>query len=182
MPTRITRRTTPRTHASHPRTSTSGQVLVAERLGPVTWGSKMGGQTGRRARNPRYGTPSKKNTEGICPAAIGFKDQQPSAYSPITKLFYVPTNNICMDCEGVEVKYSAGQPYVGAIVRMYPGPGGNRGRFIAWDPTIGKAKWEVKENLAAYGGALATAAGIGCFRPMVGRALAVPGPTRRRRL
>src|SRR3989449_5277484 len=33
----------------------------------------------------------------------------------------------------VEVKYSAGQPYVGAIVRMFPGPGGNRGRFIAWD-------------------------------------------------
>src|SRR2546426_3182538 len=30
----------------------------------------------------------------------------------------VPTNNICMDYEGVEVKYSAGQPYVGAIVRM----------------------------------------------------------------
>jgi len=43
-----------------------------------------------------------------------------------------------MDYEGVEVKYSAGQPYVGAIVRMYPGPGGNRGRFIAWDPTIAR--------------------------------------------
>src|SRR2546422_9460319 len=56
--------------------------------------------------------------------------------------------------------YSAGQPYVGAIVRMFPGPGGNRGRFIAWDPTVGKVKWEIKENLAAYGGALATASGI----------------------
>ena len=32
----------------------------------------------------------------------------------------------------VEVKYQAGQPYVGAIVRMYPGPGGHRGEFIAW--------------------------------------------------
>ena len=37
--------------------------------------------------------------------------------------FYVPTNNLCMDYEGVEVKYQAGQPYVGAIVVSKPGPG-----------------------------------------------------------
>src|SRR5437867_1429000 len=131
---------------------TNGKVLVAEPFGPVNWASKIDLATGVPVRNPQYGTTSKKNTEGICPAAIGFKDQQPSAYSPQTKLFYVPTNNICMDYEGVEVKYLAGQPYVGAIVRMFPGPGGNRGRFIAWDPTVGKIKWSIKENLAAYGG------------------------------
>ena len=93
--------------------------------------------TGVPVKDPKYGTSSKKNGEGICPAAIGFKDQQPSAYSPITGLFYVPANHICMDYEGVEVKYTAGQPYVGAIVRMFPGPGGHRGRFIAWDPMKG---------------------------------------------
>ena len=147
---------------------TNGKVLVAEPYGPVNWASKVDLATGLPVRNPQYGTTSKKNTEGICPAAIGFKDQQPSAYSPQTKLFYVPTNNICMDYEGVEVKYSAGQPYVGAIVRMFPGPGGNRGRFIAWDPTVGKAKWEVKENLAAYGGALATASGLVFYGTMEG--------------
>src|SRR3989449_7210103 len=65
-----------------------------------------------------------------------------------------------MDYEGVEVKYLAGQPYVGAIVRMFPGPGGNRGRFIAWDPTVGKVKFDLKENLAAYGGVLTTAGGV----------------------
>src|SRR5713226_8551015 len=156
---------------------TNGKVLVAEPFGPVNWASKIDLSTGLPVRNPQYGTNSKKNTEGICPAAIGFKDQQPSAYSPITKLFYVPTNNICMDYEGVEVKYSAGQPYVGAIVRMYPGPGGNRGRFIAWDPTIGKAKWEVKENLAAYGGALATASGIVFYGTMEGWLKAVDATT-----
>ena len=96
--------------------------------------------TGVPVKDPKYGTSSKKNGEGICPAAIGFKDQQPSAYSPITGLFYVPTNHICMDYEGVEVKYTAGQPYVGAIVRMFPGPGGHRGRFIAWDPMKGKRR------------------------------------------
>src|SRR5947208_2270212 len=156
---------------------TNGKVLVAEPFGPVNWASKIDLTTGVPVRNAQYGTNSRQNTGGICPAAIGFKNQQPSAFSPQTKLFYVPTNNICMDYEGVEVKYSAGQPYVGAIVRMFPGPGGNRGRFIAWDPTTGKVKWEVKENLAAYGGALTTASGIVFYGTMEGWLKAVDATT-----
>ncbi|HUL03519.1 MAG TPA: methanol/ethanol family PQQ-dependent dehydrogenase [Gemmatimonadales bacterium] len=156
---------------------TNGKVLVAEPFGPVNWASKIDLATGVPVRNQQYGTTSKKNTEGICPAAIGFKDQQPSAYSPQTGWFYVPVNNICMDYEGVEVKYSAGQPYVGAIVRMFPGPGSNRGRFIAWDPTLGKVKWEIRENLAAYGGALTTAGGIVFYGTMEGWLKAVDQKT-----
>jgi PQQ-dependent dehydrogenase (methanol/ethanol family) len=156
---------------------TNGKVLVAEPFGPVNWASRIDLTTGVPVRNPQYGTTSKKNTENICPAAIGFKDQQPAAYSPQTRLFYVPTNNICMDYEGVEVKYSAGQPYVGAIVRMYPGPGGNRGRFIAWDAATGRQRWEIKENLAAYGGALATAGGVVFYGTMEGWLKAVDANT-----
>jgi PQQ-dependent dehydrogenase (methanol/ethanol family) len=147
---------------------TNGRVLVAEPYGPVNWASKVDLKTGEPVKDPKYGTTAKKNTEGICPAAIGFKDQQPAAYSPQTGLFYVPANNICMDYEGVEVKYSAGQPYVGAIVRMFPGPGGNRGRFIAWDAKTGKAVWEKKEPLAAYGGAMTTAGGLVFYGTMEG--------------
>jgi PQQ-dependent dehydrogenase (methanol/ethanol family) len=147
---------------------TTGKVIVAEPFGPVNWASKVDLSTGVPVRNAKFGTTAKKNTEGICPAAIGFKDQQPAAYSPQTGLFYVPANHICMDYEGVEVKYSAGQPYVGAIVRMFPGPGGNRGRFIAWDPMKGKVAWENKEQLAAYGGALTTAGGLVFYGTMEG--------------
>jgi PQQ-dependent dehydrogenase (methanol/ethanol family) len=158
---------------------TTGKVLVAQPYASnaPNWASRIDLTTGVPVRNPQYGTTSKKNTEGICPAAIGFKDQQPSAYSPQTGWFYVPTNNICMDYEGVEVKYSAGQPYVGAIVRMYPGPGGNRGAFVAWDPTTGTKKWEIKENLAAYGGALATAGGVVFYGTMEGWLKAVDAKT-----
>src|SRR5213076_442977 len=125
---------------------TNGKVLIAQPYAHAApnWASKIDLTTGVPVRNPQYGTTSKKNTEGICPAAIGFKDQQPAAYSPMTKLFYVPTNNICMDYEGVDVKYSAGQWYVGAIVRMYPGPDQIRGAFVAWDPTTGTEMWEIK--------------------------------------
>ena len=164
---------------------TNGKVLVANAFGPINW-AKSGGTgtpvegvvaTGVPVKDPRYGTSSKKNGEGICPAAIGFKDEQPVAYSPITGWFYVPANHICMDYEGVEVKYTMGQPYVGAIVRMFPGPGGHRGRFIAWDPMAGKVKWEIKENLAAYGGALATAGGVVFYGTMEGWLKAVDQKT-----
>jgi glucose dehydrogenase len=73
-----------------------------------------------------------------------------------------------MDYEGVEVKYQAGQPYVGAIVVSHPGPGGNRGEFIAWDPTTGKKVWGIKENLAAWGGALATGGDVVFYGTMEG--------------
>ncbi|HSR91246.1 MAG TPA: methanol/ethanol family PQQ-dependent dehydrogenase [Gemmatimonadales bacterium] len=164
---------------------TNGKVVVANAFGPINWAKNAGTgtpvegvvTTGVPVKDAKFGTSSKKNGEGICPAAIGFKDQQPSAYSPITGLFYVPANHICMDYEGVEVKYTAGQPYVGAIVRMFPGPGGNRGRFIAWDPMTGKQVWEIKENLAAYGGVLTTAGGVVFYGTMEGWLKAVDQKT-----
>ncbi|MEP6572077.1 MAG: methanol/ethanol family PQQ-dependent dehydrogenase [Gemmatimonadota bacterium] len=157
---------------------TNGKLLVANAYGPINWAKpSVDLTTGVPTKDPKYGTTAKKNTEGICPAAIGFKDQQPSAYSPITGYFYVPANHICMDYEGVETKYTAGQPYVGAIVRMFPGPGGHRGRFIAWDPMAGKQVWEIKENLASYGGALTTAGGLVFYGTMEGWLKAVDQKT-----
>jgi len=147
---------------------TTGKLVTAKPYGPTNWAKSIDMTTGRPVEDPTKRTTAKGNTEGICPAAIGFKDQQPSAYSPQTGWMYVPTNNICMDYEGVEVKYAAGQPYVGAIVRMFPGPGGNRGAFIAWDPMAGAIKWSIKENLAAYGGAMTTAGGLVFYGTMEG--------------
>jgi alcohol dehydrogenase (cytochrome c) len=162
---------------------TNGKLVKAEAFGPINWAKpSINLQTGVPEKDPKFGTTSKKNTEGICPAAIGFKDQQPAAYSPITGYFYVPANHICMDYEGVEVKYTMGQPYVGAIVRMFPGPGGHRGRFLAWDPNPSKnysnsVVWEIKENLASYGGALTTAGGLVFYGTMEGWLKAVDQKT-----
>jgi PQQ-dependent dehydrogenase (methanol/ethanol family) len=156
---------------------TNGKLLVAQPFGAVNWAKGIDLKTGRPIEDPAKQTTSAKNTKDICPAAIGFKDQQPAAFSPKTNLFYVPTNNICMDYEGVEVKYQVGLPYVGAIVRMYPGPGGNRGAFIAWDATVGKKKWEIKENLPAYGGALVTGGDVVFYGTMEGWLKAVDART-----
>jgi glucose dehydrogenase len=60
---------------------------------------------------------------------------------------------------------------------MYPGPDQARGAFVAWDPTTGTKKWEIKENLAAYGGALATAGGLVFYGTMEGWLKAVDATT-----
>jgi alcohol dehydrogenase (cytochrome c) len=100
------------------------------------------------------------NVTGICPAAPGGKDWQPSAYSPKTGLAYIPSNNLCMDYEGTEVNYIEGTPYVGATVKMYAGPGGNRGELVAWDIGTGKKVWGIKENFPVWSGAVATAGDV----------------------
>jgi glucose dehydrogenase len=72
----------------------------------------------------------------------------------------MPHNNLCQDEEGVEVNYIAGTPYVGANVKMYAGPGGNRGQVTAWDPVAGKAVWKIPEPFPAWSGALVTAGDV----------------------
>ncbi len=105
---------------------------MAEKFDPaVNWATHVdmdpnSDQYGRPQVVAQYSTEQNGedvNTTGICPAALGTKDQQPAAYSPETKLFYVPTNHVCMDYEPFRVSYTAGQPYVGATLSMYPGPG-----------------------------------------------------------
>jgi alcohol dehydrogenase (cytochrome c) len=155
----------------------TGELLAADPFVTVNWAKGVDLKTGRPIENPEKQTSSAKNTKDICPSAMGGKNQQPVAFSPRTNLIYVPTNNLCMDYEGVQVKYQAGQPYVGAIVVSHPGPGGNRGEFIAWDPATNKKVWGVKEGLANWGGALATAGDVVFYGTMEGWLKAVNAKT-----
>jgi PQQ-dependent dehydrogenase (methanol/ethanol family) len=155
----------------------TGELLKADPFVNVNWATSIDLKTGRPVENPEKRTSSTKNTKDICPSAMGGKNQQPVSFSPRTGFFYVPANNLCMDYEGVEVKYQAGQPYVGAIVLSKAGPGGNRGEFLAWDPVAGKKVWGIKENLSAWGGALSTAGDVAFYGTMEGWLKAVDAKT-----
>ncbi|MER9900292.1 methanol/ethanol family PQQ-dependent dehydrogenase [Mesorhizobium sp. M0130] len=145
----------------------TGELLVAKKYDPaVNWATEVNmdpksDQYGRPQVVAKYSTQQNgedTNSTGICPAALGTKDQQPAAYSPKTGLFYVPTNHVCMDYEPYKVSYAAGQPYVGATVSMYAAPGGdgNMGNFIAWDAAKGEIVWSKPEQFSVWSGALAT--------------------------
>ncbi|PLC51647.1 PQQ-dependent dehydrogenase, methanol/ethanol family [Pollutimonas subterranea] len=152
----------------------TGELLVAEKFDPtVNWATHVDMKTGRPQVDPKYSTLQNGedvNTKGICPAALGTKDQQPAAFSPKTGLFYVPTNHVCMDYEPYQVEYIAGQPYVGATLSMYPTPGshGGMGNFIAWDAGTGKIVWSKPEKFSVWSGALATAGDVNFYGTLEG--------------
>ena len=148
---------------------TNGEVLSANPYAHVTTSSGVDLKTGILAVNPEKSTEQVgKVVRDICPAAPGAKDWQPSAFSPRTGLLYLPHNNLCQDAESVETGYIAGTPYVGMNVRMYPGPGGNRGAFTAWDPAAGREVWSIKENFPVWSGAVVTAGDIVFYGTMEG--------------
>jgi PQQ-dependent dehydrogenase (methanol/ethanol family) len=162
----------------------TGELLVAEKYDPVvnwTSGVDMDPNSenyGRPTVLDEYSTEVQGedvNVQNICPAALGTKDQQPAAYSPETQLFYVPTNHVCMDYEPFRVSYTAGQPYVGATLAMYPAPNshGGMGNFIAWDAKEGKIVWSIPEPFSAWGGALATAGDVVFYGTLEGYLKAV---------
>jgi alcohol dehydrogenase (cytochrome c)/methanol dehydrogenase (cytochrome c) subunit 1 len=148
---------------------TNGTLLSAEKFAPNTnWASKIDLKTGRPVEDPAKRTKQGVETKDICPAAMGGKNQQPVSYSPTTKLIYAGINNLCMNYEGVEVQYIAGAPYVGANVRIFAGPGGNQGEFIAWDPAAGKRVWGIKEPFPVWTGTLVTAGDVVFYGTMDG--------------
>jgi alcohol dehydrogenase (cytochrome c) len=162
----------------------NGELLVAEKFDPVVnWATKVdmdkSSKTyGRPLVVDKYSTEKQGenvNTTQICPAALGTKDQQPLAFSPKTKLFYIPTNHVCMDYEPFKVSYTAGQPYVGATLSMFPAPGshGGMGNFIAWDAGKGKIVWSLPEQFSVWSGALATAGDIVFYGTLEGYLKAV---------
>ena len=165
----------------------TGELLVAEKYDPkVNWTTGVD----MNKSSPTYGRPKvvdqystdkqgeDVNVKGICPAALGTKDEQPAAYSPDTQLFYVPTNHVCMDYEPFKVSYTAGQPYVGATLSMYPPPGETHmGNFIAWDNKTGKIVWSNPERFSVWSGALATAGGVVFYGTLEGYLKAVDAKT-----
>lgn len=153
---------------------TNGALLVAEKYDPtVNWATHVDMKTGRPQVVEKYSTAKAGpdvNVKGICPAALGSKNQQPASFDPETKLFYVPTNHVCMDYEPFEVEYTAGQPYVGATLSMFPALNshGGLGNFITWDAGTGKIVQSVKEKFSVWSGALTTAGGIACYGTLEG--------------
>jgi glucose dehydrogenase len=77
----------------------------------------------------------------------------------------------------MEANYISGTPYVGADVKMYAGPGGNRGVFTAWDPVHNRKVWEIKEDLPLWSPALATGGNVVFYGTMDGWFKAVDGRT-----
>jgi PQQ-dependent dehydrogenase (methanol/ethanol family) len=146
----------------------NGRVLSAKPYGFINVYKGVDLKTGRLIPVGGMEPVPGRAVRNICPASPGAKDWNPSAFSPVTGLVYIPHLNLCQDMGVKNANYIAGTPFVGADVKMYAGPGGNRGVFTAWDPVAQRKVFEIKEDLPLWSPALATAGGVVFYGTMDG--------------
>jgi alcohol dehydrogenase (cytochrome c) len=130
----------------------------------ITWATGIDLKTGRpnydpanRPSDPTAGADGKKgNTVFSAPSFLGGKNQMPMAYSPDSKLFYVPANEWGMEIWNEPVTYKKGAAYLGSGFTIKTLTDGPIGALRAIDPKSGKIVWEQPNNAPLWGGVLTT--------------------------
>jgi alcohol dehydrogenase (cytochrome c) len=79
----------------------------------------------------------------FCPSHWGGKNWPPVAFSPKTRMIYIPANeNLCGRIVGRPVTYAAGRGFTGATSVLLVAPGSDHiGEVQAWNVDTGKRVW-----------------------------------------
>ena len=147
----------------------TGQLLNAfPFVKKITWATGIDLKTGRpnfvpenRAGDPTASADGAKGKSVFAaPSFLGGKNQMPMAYSPATKLFYVPSNEWGMEIWNEPVTYKKGAAYMGAGFTIKTLNDSPIGALRAINPKTGKIEWEVPNNAPLWGGVLTTAGNL----------------------
>jgi len=107
--------------------------------------------------------PGTNKTAEFCPSLWGGKDWPPVAYSPQTRLLYIPANdNLCTELTGEAPKYVQGERFMGVaknVMKMVSGAD-HIGELQAWDLDSGKKVWTTNLPSFNWGPVLATGGGL----------------------
>ena len=145
--------------------ATSGKLQNAfPFVNGITWAKGIDIASGRpnfvpenRPGDPSLSADGKKGASVFAsPGFLGGKNQMPMAYSPKSKMFFVPTNEWGMDIWNEPISYKKGGAFLGAGFTIRPLFEDHIGSLRAYDPKTGKMAWEVKNNAPLWGGVLAT--------------------------
>lgn len=142
----------------------TGKLISAEPFAKVTWASRIDIATGRPVETPGARYPD-GSTFDLWPSPEGAHNWLPMAYSPQSRLVYIPTLEIgaTYSDKGIDLK----------SWRWVPGGNNENGvnlgldldrigqsALVAWDPVKQKAVWRVPTAGVWSGGAMATAGGL----------------------
>jgi lanthanide-dependent methanol dehydrogenase len=141
---------------------TDGTLLRATKYVTTDWAEKVDMKTGRPIKVREKSPLEVGRNVSTCPSAMGGKDQQPGAVDPKEpNIFYMPTNNWCMELEPQERTHTnQGTVYVFANVYMYPEKQGTTGKIKKYDVLTGKTVWEIPDQYPNWGGTLVTDGGL----------------------
>jgi alcohol dehydrogenase (cytochrome c) len=119
-------------------------------------------KTGRPDVDPAHKPETGKKAD-FCPSLWGGKDWPPVAYSPKTRLLYIPANeNLCSTITGEKVTYTPGQRFTGAVATFSLAPDADHiGELQAWNLDTGQKVWSQPfRNSQLWGPVLATGGGV----------------------
>jgi len=119
--------------------------------------------TGRPDVDPDH-KPGSNRRADFCPGSHGGKTWPPIAFSPKTRMIYIPANNnMCGSNMGVKTEYKPGKPFVGiGGSRPFTVPGADHfGEVQAWNVDTGEKVWtHAYAKSPNWGSMLATAGGL----------------------
>jgi quinohemoprotein ethanol dehydrogenase len=139
---------------------TNGQLISAEKIAHVTWASRIDLATGRPVENPAARFPDGKEFE-MWPSANGAHSWMPMAYSPQTRLLYLPKieRGMTVSDKGIDLKNWHPGPMMGVAVNFgpnKPNPFDNTSALLAIDPATQKQRWKIDTLGGWNSGVLAT--------------------------
>ena len=106
--------------------------------------------------------PGTNKEADFCPSHWGGKNWPPIAFSPKTRMIYIPANeNLCTTMIGRPVSYSAGRGFTGMSNTLRIVPGADHiGEVQAWNVDTGVRVWTHGFDSANWGPVLATGGGL----------------------
>lgn len=157
----------------------TGELLRAHNYVTVNWAKKISMKDDRPVRVLKHAPFEVGVTTQVCPSAMGGKDQQPvSVDLQNPAIFYVPTNNWCMEYTPTERTHTEqGQLYVFAKVYMYPEVPGVSGRLKKFNVKTGETIWNIPDPYPNWSGTMNTAGGLVFYGSLGGHFRAVSKKT-----
>ena len=136
----------------------TGKFLSANNFAPVNWATHVDKTSGRPVLNPEAQWWAKPEGAVVYGAIQGLRNWNPAAYSPDTKLVYLPIQIIPEHLQADPHELMGGTQWdlTGIDTRKWL----REGRLTAWDPLTQKARWSVTQPNTANGGVIATAGNL----------------------
>ena len=157
---------------------TTGEYLHgAQYVESLNWAKGLD-EAGRPIVDHQF-VPTPDGKEFICPGAAGGKNgSYTAAYSPLSKLMYVPVIESCNQLQKSKPLFIRGIPYWGGgPAQTQAGDQSSYGHLSAIDPSTGAIKWRYKDEYPLVGGTLATGGGLVFTGNQTGQALALDDTT-----
>jgi alcohol dehydrogenase (cytochrome c) len=142
----------------------SGPIKFVEGKPYVTHNvfTRLDPATGRPDVDPAR-QPGTDRSADFCPSHWGGKNWPPIAFSPRTRLIYIPANeNLCGSIVGRKIEYTAGRAFTGATNTLVLAPNADHlGEVQAWHVDTGARVWtHTYAESSNWGPMLATGGGL----------------------